>query len=127
MHQATSWCNQTIWSLFIVNIEIISSNEAEWWYECTFLCDGETKCDVVKSSYAYKNIDHEYIFISVTKIKTFVHLGPSLQTWINLDIQHGYLITCQVKCVMELLVHPQTTTAAPLQFREWISNFVLHF
>ena len=37
----------------------------------------------------------------------------------NMDLlryQHGLVITCAVKCEMKLLVHSQTSTAAPLKF-----------
>ena len=40
-------------------------------------------------------------------------------TWVNLNPNIDIAITCPVKCGMRLLLHSQTSTAAPSKFGNW--------
>ena len=50
-------------------------------------------------------------------------VAPFWLTWANFN--HGWIITYPVKCGMKLVIHSQTSTAAP--FGEWVSNLIIHF
>ena len=51
--------------------------------------------------------------------------GASFTNMDELKWQHGYVITCPIKCVMKLPTHSQTSVAAPLRFGNMISSHTL--